>query len=231
MALAAALAWKLGAPEAWIFAAALFPIAVAAALILFSEMSDERRERRESPSLRRDFSRVRVVEDVAVQNALSHCAVVKPGPVRRAALAVVFWAIRQRVAIVDRHTGSLGGIASIHFARWISLDGGERLLFLSDYDGSWESYLAEFVDRASKGLSSIWSHTLGFPATRLLVFGGARDEEHFKRWTRERQIETPIWYSAYPSRTIANIHNDLRMAQLLGEEKPRPDDAAWLGLL
>jgi len=87
------------------------------------------------------------------------------------------------------------------------------------------------VDRASTGLSSIWSNTVGFPETWLLVFKGAEDEDAFKNWTRAQQIETPIWYSAYPERTVANIHNDLRMAQLLATDKPTPDDPVWLGML
>ena len=225
-------AWKLGASESWSIAAGFAPLAFLLALLLLHESADARALARDSKSVMlRDFSRVRVLEDVTVQNALSHCVVVKPGIVRRIALRVVFWAIRQRVSIIDRQAGSLGGIASIHFARWVPLDGGDRLLFLSDYDGSWESYLAEFVDRASRGLSSIWSNTLGFPETWLLVFKGAKDEELFKKWTRDKQLETPIWYSAYADRTVANINNDLRIAQLLAAEKSRADDPAWLGLL
>jgi hypothetical protein len=225
-------AWKIGASEGGSVAAGLAPIALLLAWLLLHEAADARALQREEPKsvAQRDFSRVRIVEDVALQNALSHCVVVKSG-VRRIALRIVFWAIRQRVSIVDRHARSLGGIANIHFARWVALDGGDRLLFLSDYDGSFESYLAEFLDRASAGLSSIWSNTLDFPETWLLVFKGARDEARFKKWTRDKQIETPIWYSAYPARTVANIHNDLRMAQLLATDQATPDDSAWLGLL
>jgi hypothetical protein len=231
MLFAALTAWKLGASESWSVAAGFTPLVVILALVLGVEALDVHRSPRDPQAYHRDFLRVRADEDLSVQNALSHCVLVKPGVVRWLSLRVVFWAVRQRVALVDRHAGSLGGIASIHFARWIPLDGGARLLFLSDYDGSWESYLAEFIDRASKGLSSIWSNTHGFPETRLLVFKGARDEGRFKKWAREKQIETPIWYSAYPDRTVANIHNDLRMAQLLAQDKPAPADPAWLGLL
>jgi hypothetical protein len=231
MAIAYFAAALLGASSDLAFAAALLPLVFLAGVVLLVETADARRAAREGSSPARDFSNVRLVEDLAVQNALSHCVVVKSGVVRFLALRFVFWAIEQRVHLVDRHTGALGGIASIHFARWVPLDGGDRLLFLSDYDGSWESYLAEFVDRAAKGLTSIWSNTVGFPETRLLVFRGARDVERFKRWTRDQQIETPIWYSAYPERTIANIQNDLRVAQLLSTEKPPRDETSWLRLL
>ncbi|MET0593450.1 MAG: hypothetical protein ABW133_12170 [Polyangiaceae bacterium] len=224
-------ALRLGAASDLAFVVAWVPLLIVAGLVLLVEAADARRSRGKASPSPCDFSRVRIVEDVAVQNALSHCAVVKAGVIRYLALRFVFWAIGQRVRIVDCHTGALGGIASIHFARWVPIDRGQRLLFLSDYDGSWESYLAEFVDRASKGLTSIWSNTMGFPETRLLVFRGARDEDRFKRWTRDQQIETPIWYSAYPDRTIANIQNDLRVAQLLSAEKPLPDETSWLRLL
>jgi hypothetical protein len=225
------MAWKLGASESASVATSFAPMVFVLAILLGSEALDVRRSSREATPAPRDFSRVRIDEDVSVQNALSHCVMVKPGLLRWLALRAVFWAIRQRVAIFDRHAGSLGGIASIHFARWVPLDGGARLLFLSDYDGSWESYLAEFLDRASKGLSAIWSNTLDFPETWLLVFKGAKNEERFKKWAREKQIETPIWYSAYPDRTVANIQDHLRMAQLLAQDQPAPADPAWLGFL
>ena len=88
-------------------------------------------------------------------------------------LGVVFWVIGQRVRMVDSLAGSLGGITSIHFGRWVLIDEGKparRLVFMSDYDGSWESYLGEFVDRAAEGLSAVWSNTEDFPPTTLLVF-------------------------------------------------------------
>ncbi len=44
--------------------------------------------------------------------------------------------------------GKLGEISTIHFARWISIDHGQRLLFLSNYDGSWTNYLGDFRDEA-----------------------------------------------------------------------------------
>ena len=70
-------------------------------------------------------------------------------------------------------TGKLGGIRTIHFARWVALPDG-RLLFFSNYDGSWEAYLGEFVDKASMGLTMIWSNTIWYPQTRLLILEGAK---------------------------------------------------------
>ena len=48
------------------------------------------------------------------------------------------------------------------------------LLFLSNYGGSWESYLEDFITKAHSGLTGIWSNTVGFPKTSNL-FHGRRD--------------------------------------------------------
>jgi hypothetical protein len=102
---------------------------------------------------------------------------------------------------------------------------------LSDYDGSWESYLGEFVDRAARGLTAVWSNTENFPKTTLVALKGAEDEQRFKDWTRNRQLKTPVWYTAYPDRTLDNVENDVHIAQLLAGAKSADDDTAWLALL
>jgi hypothetical protein len=143
-------------------------------------------------------------EDLQVQNQLTHVVPLKPGPLRAVTTRVV-------LGIIDFlshelfNRGNLGGITSIHFARWVLIDEGQRLLFFSNYDGSWESYLGDFIDRASLGLTSVWSNTEGFPKSLFLVFKGATDEERFKAWTRAHQVTTQLWYSAYPDLTVHNI--------------------------
>jgi hypothetical protein len=164
-----------------------------------------------------------------VQNQLTHLATLKPAKRR-------WLALRAALVTVDLlsrfyfNLGELGGITSIHFARWVILDDG-RLLFLSNYDGSWESYLGEFVDRAHRGLTAVWSHTEGFPRTRRLTEDGASDEEAFKRWTRRRQLHTQVWYSSYQAFSIENIRNAIAVRQglcaRLGEEESR----RWLARL
>ncbi len=72
------------------------------------------------------------------------------------------------------------------------IDDGRRLLFLTNYDGSWENYLDDFIDKAALGLTGIWSNTLNFPRTRFLVLGGARDEKRFKAIARKTQAYTNV---------------------------------------
>jgi hypothetical protein len=170
-------------------------------------------------------------EDFQVQNQLTHLVSVKPGLVRALTLRAVFLAI-EALARFYYNQGNLGGLATIHFARWVLLDGGKRLLFLSNYDGSWERYLGDFIDQAHVGLTAVWSNTRGFPRTKNLVQHGATDEERFKAWARAHQIQTQLWYSAYKHLTVPNVaRNGEICAGLL--ERPATARALerWLALL
>jgi hypothetical protein len=77
----------------------------------------------------------------------------------------------------------------------------------------------------------VWSNTENFPRTRWVSGQGAEDEQRFKVWTRNRQVKTPIWYTAYPDRTLDNVENDVRIAKLLATATSSKDDAAWVALL
>lgn len=170
-------------------------------------------------------------EDFQVQNQLTHLVAVKPGPFRLLTARVVLYAITTLARFIYNQ-GDLGGLSTIHYARWVLIDGGKRLLFFSNYDGSWERYLGDFVDQAHKGLTSVWSNTQGFPRTRWLLKDGATDEENFKAWTRAHQIPTQLWYSAYKHLTVPNIGRNGHICAGL-VEKPATREALerWLELL
>jgi hypothetical protein len=179
----------------------VLPAAVAALpLIRYKELTDK------SDPTERYFpvTNLAALEDQTVQNQLTHLVPVKPGLLRLVALKGVLFTI-DRLAHYVYNKGQLGGIPSIHFARWVIIDGGKRLLFFSNYDGSWESYLGDFIGKASTGLTGIWSNTLGFPPAKLLVFAGAKHAEAFKQWTRAHQLQTQVWYQAYPHTSVENV--------------------------
>ncbi len=170
-------------------------------------------------------------EDHKVQNQLTHLVPIKPGRFRMFSLKLVLWAINLLARnYFDR--GNLGGIPSIHYARWMILEEKRLLLFFSNFDGSWESYLGDFVDQAATGLTGIWSNTVGFPKALLLVLQGARDEERFKNWTRAHQLETQIWYSAYPDLSVQNVNDNTTLRKGLAH-RPALGAAyeAWLRTL
>jgi len=170
-------------------------------------------------------------EDFQVQNQLTHVVAVKPGPFRLLTARFVLYAITT-LARFFYNQGNLGGLSTIHYARWVLIDGGKRLLFFSNYDGSWERYLGDFIDQAHTGLTAVWSNSQGFPRTKNLVDEGATDEERFKAWTRAHQIPTQLWYSAYKHLTVPNIGQNSRIcAGLIDKPATREALERWLELL
>lgn len=177
---------------------------------------------------------VRCAEDQVTQNEMTHLVDVKPGAFRLATLWLVLTAI-DVAARVWSVRGELGGITAIHFARWVIVRDRRpvrprrhRLLFFSNYDFSWQSYLGEFIDRAAFGLTAVWSNTQGFPATQNLVLAGARDEEAFKQWTREHQLPTQVWWSGVPDSTVQNVRDDLEIRRQLARGLADHEVETWL---
>ncbi len=170
------------------------------------------------------------VEDRIVQNQLTHIVRIKPGPLRFHLLRLVFWGINL-LAKICFNKGDLGGIPSIHFARWVILRESRRVLFMSNFDGSWESYLGDFIDKANAGLTGVWSNTLNFPKTWFLVGlfqSGAAYEEEFKGWTRRHQIETQFWYSAHAQESVRNIFNNVAIREGLEGTLSPTEAENWL---
>ena len=168
-------------------------------------------------------------ENFYAQNHLAALSVLKGGIVRRLTLRLSFWTIGQFAARFYA-PGFLGPLGTIHFARWVLAPGTRDLLFLSNYGGSWESYLEDFISQAHAGLTGVWSNTLGFPRTANLFQGGATDGDLFKWWARRQQIPTGFWYSAYPTLTTANVRRNAQirvgLAAVVSEDQAR----AWLDL-
>jgi Dyp-type peroxidase family len=124
--------------------------------------------------------------------------------------------------------GNLAGIPSIHFARWVIVDGGRRLVFFSNFDGSWDNYLGDFIDKSHSGLTAVWSNCVGFPRTTGLTGGGATNEQQFKAYSRQSQIPTQVWYSAYRWLSVSNINNNTKIRLGLYEEMDEAATLEWL---
>jgi hypothetical protein len=140
-------------------------------------------------------------EDLVAQNELTLVTVVQPGRVDR---------VRAVLAAIDSYAqrlappGSLIGVGTIHCVRWLLIDGDRRLVLLSDYDNSWESYIDEFAEMILSGLDAIWETSLGYPPD------GARDVPALKRFLRAHQVRAEAFYSAYPDATVVNIADATR---------------------
>ncbi len=176
---------------------------------------------RRAPALNLNYApqelpNVHEFEDVVSQNALTVVSQIAPGWRNMARLRFFLWFINI-VARNFENKGSLGGISTIHFARWFIIDKGRYLLFNSNYDGSWENYIGDFVDLNAMGMDWVWQCTPDYPYA-------VKDMEGFKRIIREYQLKVQCFYSAYPDSTVFNIINDRALTQPLDQENA----SAWL---
>lgn len=168
-------------------------------------------------------------ENKTEQNHLYGISVLKAGIVRNLVLRIVFWVIVQAAA--SSRPGFLGELGTIHFARWFLLPKTDKLLFYSNYGGSWESYLEDFITKAHGGLTGVWSNTVGFPKTKNVFQDGATDGDRFKRWARSHQYPTLFWYSAYPHLTTARIRLNTAIRQGLSSAATEDEAAQWISCM
>lgn len=172
-------------------------------------------------------------EDLTSQNQMTGINNMKPGFFRLSVERVVQAAINFAARYISNE-GDLAGIPSIHFARWCIIDKGRRLLFLSNFDGSWENYLSDFVDKSATGLTAVWSHTVirkmedGFPNTAWLLEKGAKDEQRFKGYARASQVATNVWYTAYKELSVQNINNNSMIRKGLHGDLSPKETMDWL---
>jgi hypothetical protein len=170
-------------------------------------------------------------EDFGITNQLTHVAEIKPGHFRKLLLRAVLFAIEVR-ARLEFYKGDLGGIETIHCAHWAILDEATpRLLFCSNYDGSWERYLGDFIEEAGAGMTGVWSNTVNYPESEFLLFQGAKNERVFKAWTRENQVRTDVWYRAEPAISCRNLNDNSRLRDGLRGYMSEADARDWLRLV
>jgi hypothetical protein len=166
-------------------------------------------------------------EDYWAHNQIVAVGFLKPGPFRRlTTTAILFLTDYATRHIYNR--GTLSGLNTIHFARWVRMNDNRGLFFSSNYDGSLESYMNDFIDKAFWGLNAIFSNGDGFPRTRFLFFGGITDEKAYKKLLPTRQAPSNVWYSAYPHLTTKNIANNEAIRQGLSDKMDDAQTRRWL---
>jgi hypothetical protein len=170
------------------------------------------------------------LEDHAVQNPFAGAGYLKTGRFRLLTARLVLWLVNYGARNIYTK-GQLSSVRTIHFARWVLIDDRRRLIFASNYDGSLESYMNEFIDRVAWGLNAVFSNGVGYPKTDWLIFHGAHDEQAFKDYLRVHQIPTHVWYSAYPRLTAVNIARNAEIRRGLSGELEENEVKQWLRLL
>ena len=174
---------------------------------------------------------LRRLEDRDVTNEFTALGAVKPGLFRRWLVTVVLVVINYACRHIFNR-GHLGRVRTIHFARWVFIDNKARIVFASNYDGSHEAYMDDFINKVAWGLNLVFSNGIGWPRTDWLIKRGARFEQRFKYFQRRHQIPSQVWYKAYPGLTALDMLRNQRIRE--GLETTTMTDAqtrSWLRLL
>lgn len=187
-------------------------------------------ENRERPT-REHLARLAEQEDLDVSNQFNVFGQVKPGRFRRATIRVLLGLLDYSARHVYRR-GYLTRVQTIHFARWVLLDGGRRVYFASNYDGSADSYMDDFINKVAWGLNLVFGNGVGYPRCRWLILGGAKYEQKYKYTLRRNQLPSESWYKAYPGLTAVDLARNARIRAGLALRRPtRAAASRWLELL
>lgn len=203
-------------------------VVVLVALVRIHEISDPEICPAVDPQHRETIA---TTEDRDVTNAFSAVGTLKPGTVRR----VVGFLGLLLLNYVSQHVytrGRLARVRTIHFARWVWIDGKRRLAFMSNYDGSLESYMDDFINKAGFGLNFVFSNGIGYPKTQWLLGGGCKDEQNFKNFLHRHQFYTQVWYDAHSGLTAVDLQrNSAIRAGLDARALNSVQAQAWAALL
>lgn len=172
-----------------------------------------------------------VQEDHIETNQFNVFGLVKPGLFRSYTIRFLLWIVDYTARHIYRR-GYLTRIQTINFARWVLMDDNKRVYFASNYDGSLDSYMDDFINKVGWGLNLVFSNGVGYPRTRWLIKGGAKFEGKYKRTLRRNQLPSATWYKAYPGINAIEMARNTRIRK--GLEKANPGDREireWLAML
>jgi hypothetical protein len=170
------------------------------------------------------------IEDRNFTNQFSAMGTLKPGWFRGMTLALILWIIDLSARVIYTK-GRLARVHTIHFARWVYLDNRTRLLFASNYDGSLESYMDDFINKVGFGLNVVFSNGVGYPHTDWLLLKGSKNELMFKYFLRRHELPTDVWYNGHAGLTAHDLARNTKIREgldkpSLGEQEARE----WLAL-
>jgi len=170
------------------------------------------------------------LEDHDVTNQYNAFGTVKPGLFRRWTLTFLLWLVNYTTQHIYNR-GHLTRITTIHFARWVFLGGKTRVFFASNYDGSDESYMDDFINKLGWGLNLVFGNGVGYPRTEWVFSEGTYKEQTFKYFNRRHQLPTEVWYKAYPGLGTFDLkRNSLIRDGIEKASMTAVEARAWLSL-
>jgi hypothetical protein len=221
---------KVGVPVALL---ALAPfLLVASPLLAFQLRSREKTDPVIAPRPDREHvANLEELEDYDITNPFNNFGDLKPGRFRLWTTVFLLWLLNYSTHHIFNR-GYLTRVRTIHSARWVFMDDRRRAFFASNYDGSVETYMDDFINRVAWGINLVFSNFVGYPQTDWLIKRGARNEQVYKRLLRRHQQPTAVWYNAYPGLSVVDLERNTRIRQ--GIEAPTMTESGarkWLELL
>lgn len=154
----------------------------------------------------------------------------------RPGLTWVQTAIFSLARLMPTTLGGLLGLKLIHFARWAMIrrhqwpdlgQGKQHLqndymLFLSNFNGTWDQYIDAFADGIPGGLDMFWYASTKYPHSIPISV--------FKDYITANQVETAYYYNATPGSAQRDIKAGLRVRRemiMLEALHARTDPAAF----
>ena len=94
-------------------------------------------------------------------------------------------------------------IGTLHFARLFDF-GENRLGFFTEYDGSFDDYMSDFLQYVATVFNAIAKRSVDGPPTPI-----EKNVDIWKEWTADRDLRGIGFYSAYPDRSVQDIRTSL----------------------
>ncbi len=121
-------------------------------------------------------------------------------------------ALRQTLVDPALDTPNLfADIPTVHYARWtiVQLPAdpavGALLLFSSNYDGTFEDYMAALASTIPDALDKIWSHCADWPGSPSL--------DVITRYITDHAQKAALFYASYPDATVKEVQRALKIQQ------------------
>jgi hypothetical protein len=219
------------APRITLLALASVPVSVLG-IVCWLRFLERRDSSQDAPPVDEELLRQMAQrEDWIPQNHMGSIVLIKPGILRAIIIRAGHHGLGLALRALKRSgiEGYLGSMRTVHFAHWVFANNSSRLIFFSNFDQSWESYLDDFIEKAHVGLTLAWGCGVGFPPTRFLIQDGASHGRKFKAWARHSMTISRFWYSAYPDLTVDQVERNNRIAN--GLRKPalsEKEASAWI---
>ena len=104
------------------------------------------------------------------------------------------------------------GPLTLHFARWVLVNGDTQFLYIAIFDTDFEQYTDDAIAIFNKiGMGSLFLSLEGFPPD------GMKNPEAFKKFVREHHYPSFLEYSEYEGVTVKEIKRALRVEKGFSE--------------